>query len=73
MSIDNDPRPVRPRTSTDERSVKFVADALQEDYRTTCDNFLEPQEQKHRGKMRKNRPQLFVAGPLIIARTSRML
>ena len=36
MSIDNDPRPGRPRTSTDERSVKLVADAL-EDHRATCE------------------------------------
>ncbi|PSN34684.1 hypothetical protein C0J52_24337 [Blattella germanica] len=28
MSIDDDPRPGRPRTSTDERSVKLVTDAL---------------------------------------------
>ena len=31
MSIDNDPRPGRPRTSTDERSVKLVIDDLEED------------------------------------------
>ena len=37
MSIDNDPRPGRPRTSTDERSVKLVADALDEDRRATCE------------------------------------
>ena len=30
VSIGNDPRPGRPRTSTDERSVNFVADALEE-------------------------------------------
>ena len=35
VSIDNDPRPGRPRTSTDERSVKFVAHALEEDSRAT--------------------------------------
>ena len=35
-SIDNDPRPGRPRTSTDEKSVKLVADAL-EDRRATCE------------------------------------
>ena len=29
VSIDNDSRPGRPRTSTDERSVKLVADALE--------------------------------------------
>ena len=37
MSIDNDPRPGRPRTSTDERSVKLVADAPEEDRLTTCE------------------------------------
>ena len=37
MSIDSNPRPGRPRTSTDERSVKLVADALGEDRRTTCE------------------------------------
>ena len=31
MSIDNDPKPGRPRTLTDERSVELVADALEED------------------------------------------
>ena len=35
VSIDNDPRPGRPRTSTDERSVKLVADDLEEDRRAT--------------------------------------
>ena len=34
MNIDNDPRPGRPRTSTDERSVKLVAYAL-EDHHVT--------------------------------------
>ena len=33
-SIDNDPRP---RMSTDERSVKLVADALEEECRATCE------------------------------------
>ena len=37
VSTDNDPRPRRPRTSTDERSVKLVADALQEDRRATSE------------------------------------
>ena len=35
MSTDNDPRPGRPRTTTDERSVKLVADDLEEDRLTT--------------------------------------
>ena len=34
VSIYNDPRPGRPRTSTDERSVKLVADALER--RSSC-------------------------------------
>ena len=37
VSIDNDPRSGRPRTPTDERSVKPVADALEEDRRATCE------------------------------------
>ena len=36
VSTDSYPTPGRPRTSTDERSVKFVADAL-EDRRATCE------------------------------------
>ena len=39
MSIDNDPRSERPRTSTDERSVKLVADALEEDRRASYEEF----------------------------------
>ena len=37
LSIDNDPRPGRLRISTDTRSVKLVADALEEDGRATCE------------------------------------
>ena len=37
MSIDNEPRPGRPRTSTYERSVNLLADALEEDHRATCE------------------------------------
>ena len=37
VSIDNDPIPGRPRKSADERSVKLVADALEEDRRATCE------------------------------------
>ena len=37
VRIDNDPRPERPKISTDERSVKLVADALEEDRRVTCE------------------------------------
>ena len=37
VSIDNDPRPGRPRTSTDQRSVKLMADAFEEDLCATCE------------------------------------
>ena len=36
-SIDNDPSPGKPRTSTDERSVNLVVDALEEDCCATCE------------------------------------
>ena len=51
VSIDNDPRPGRPRTSTDEKSVKLVADVLEEDHRVAREEFLESQEQKLHRKM----------------------
>ncbi|PSN49518.1 hypothetical protein C0J52_18949 [Blattella germanica] len=41
MSIDDDPRPRRPRTSIDERSVKLVTDAPEKDRRTTCEELSE--------------------------------
>ena len=66
VKIDNDPRAGRPRTSTDESSVKLVADALEEDRRATCEKLLEPREQNLRKKMHKNRPQLLVSGPFIL-------
>ena len=37
VSIHNDPRKERPRTSTDERYEKLMADALEEDIRATCE------------------------------------
>ena len=37
VSIDNDPRPGRLRTSTNEKSVKLVADTLEEDRHATCE------------------------------------
>ena len=46
LSIDNDPRPGRPTTSTDERSVKLVADALEEDRRATCEELSRAAEAK---------------------------
>lgn len=41
VSINDDPRPGRPKTSTDERSVKRVADALEQDRRATCEELSE--------------------------------
>ena len=38
MSIDIDSRPGRPRTPPDERSVKLVADALEEYRHETCED-----------------------------------
>ena len=64
VSTDNYLRPGRKRTSTDERSVKLVTDALEEDRRATLKNFLEPREQNLRRKM--HRSQLLVANPLIL-------
>ena len=37
VNIDNDQRPGRPRTSTDEKSVKLLADVLEEDRRAACE------------------------------------
>jgi transposase len=41
VTINDDPRPGRPKTSTDERSVKLVADFLAEDRRATCEEISE--------------------------------
>ncbi|PNF35835.1 hypothetical protein B7P43_G09436, partial [Cryptotermes secundus] len=37
VTINDDPRPGRPKTSTDEGSVKLVSDALEEDRHVTCE------------------------------------
>ena len=37
VGIDNDPRSGKPRVSTDQRSVKLVADAIEEDLCATCE------------------------------------
>jgi hypothetical protein len=37
VTINNDPRPGRSKTSTGEQSVKLVADFLAEDHRATCE------------------------------------
>ena len=46
VSIDKDPRPGRPRTPTDEKCVKLVADALEEDRRTTCEQLSRARGEK---------------------------
>ena len=37
VSINNDPRPGKPRKSTDERSMNVVADAVEEDHLAVCE------------------------------------
>jgi len=37
VTINDESRPGRPKTSTDERSVKLVVDFLAEDHRATCE------------------------------------
>jgi hypothetical protein len=37
VTINNDPRPGRPKISTDEQSVKLVADLLAENHQATCE------------------------------------
>ena len=37
VTINDDQRPGRPKTSTDERSVRLVADFLEQDRRATCE------------------------------------
>ena len=60
MSLDNDLRPGRPRTSTDEKSVKLVADGLHEDRRAT-------REQLSRA-MRAKTEQESAQKPTLVAR-----
>ena len=40
VNIDNDPRPGRSITSTEEGNVKLVADAVEEDRRAACEEFF---------------------------------
>ena len=69
MSTDNDPRPGRPRTSTDEGIVKMLLKNIVVQH---VMNFVEPREQKRSRKIHPNRPQLLVAGPFILHDNSRM-
>ena len=64
-SIDYHPRQGRLRTSTDERSVKLVADRL-EDRRATCEELSRATGVRTLQDMHKNGPQLLVAGPVIL-------
>ena len=41
VTINDNPRPGRPKTSTDERSVKLVANFLAQDSRATCGEISE--------------------------------
>ena len=65
MSIDSDSRPGRPRTSTDERSMKLLADALEEDRRGTCQELSRAMGAKTFQENAQEPTQLLVAGPLI--------
>ena len=67
MSIGNDPRPGRPRTSTDERSVKLVADALEEDCHATCEELSTATG----AKTSQENVQELVAGPLFLLDNAR--
>ena len=40
VSIENDPGPGNPRTSADQRNMKLVADALEEDRRGKCEEIF---------------------------------
>ena len=63
---EHDPRPGRPRTSTDERNVKLVADVLEKDRRIICEEVSRTTIKNLHRKMHKNRPQLLVAGSLLL-------
>ena len=41
VAINDDQRPGRPKTSTDERNVKLVADLPAQDRRVTCEEILQ--------------------------------
>ena len=66
VCIDSDPRPGRPRISADERSVKLVANALEEDHRARCEKHSRAMGAKNSQEKAHERPQLLVAGPFIL-------
>ena len=63
-----DSRPGRPRTSTDERSVKLVADALEEDRRVTREERSRATEEKTSQEYAREPTS---AGPLILHNNAR--
>ena len=71
VSIDNDSRPGRTSTSTDERSVNLLADFLEEDRRVTCEELFKATGAKTTQENHKNRPQLLVVRPLILHENAR--
>ena len=66
VSIGNDSRPGRPRTSRDERSVKLVADALEEDRLATCEELSRATVAKPSQENAQNRPLLLVVWSLVL-------
>ena len=66
MSIVNDPRSGRPRTSTDENMESLWQMLLKKIVVKLVKNFLEPREQILRRKMHMNRPQLLVSASPVI-------
>ena len=66
VSIDTDPRPGRPRTSTMKEVWSLWQMLLKKIVVLHVKNFLEPREQKLHMTMHKNRPQLLMARPLIL-------
>ena len=65
VRIHKDPRPGRPRTSTDERSVKLVRDDL-EDRSATCEELSRVTGAKTSQENTQEQTQLLVSGPLIL-------
>ena len=72
MSIDNDTRPGRSRTSTDGRSVKLVADALEKDRSATCEELSRATGAKTSQENAQEPTQLLLAGPLILHDNARL-
>ena len=66
VSIVNDPRLGRSRISTDERSVKLVADALEEDRRAKREELSRATGAKNLLRKRHKNRTLLVAGPLVL-------